>query len=175
MTYKNTDNIWFTSDTHFFHDNILEYCKRPFKSTEHMNREMVRRWNSVVEEGEIVFHLGDFGYWIMKDFTPIYNIMKQLNGHIILISGNHDRRSDGIKSPLVNVDISLNGWLIHMSHEPNPIYKMNFSGHVHEKYDIITVGNQTIVNVGVDVWNFYPTNLEKINIRLDEKGMRKIE
>lgn len=28
------NKIWFTSDTHFFHDKVVEYCQRPFASVE---------------------------------------------------------------------------------------------------------------------------------------------
>lgn len=33
--------IYFTSDTHFGHTNIIEYCKRPFRDTFHMNEAVV--------------------------------------------------------------------------------------------------------------------------------------
>ena len=168
--------IWYSADAHFYHTNILKYCNRPFKSVKHMNDEIVRRWNSVVEPDDTVFYLGDVGYWINDSITSkVKEIYDTLNGNKILVSGNHDHKTNGIASPIQNMDIEINGWLIHCSHVPNPIYKMNFSGHVHEKYDVITPGGKTIVNVGVDVWDFYPTNIEKINARLEEKGLRKIE
>lgn len=167
--------IWFTSDTHFFHTNIIEYCNRPFKSVYHMNEEIVRRWNSVVKEDDLVYHLGDIAVWFGEGIKEkVEDLIESLNGKKIFIKGNHDHKSN-ILIPTLNADIQIKGWVIHISHEPNPIYKMNFSGHVHEKYDILRIGNKTVVNVGVDVWDFYPTNIEKINERLDEKGMRKIE
>ena len=54
------NKIWFTSDTHFFHDKVVEYSQRPFANVEEMNEEMIARWNSVVHQDGIVFHLGDF-------------------------------------------------------------------------------------------------------------------
>ena len=52
--------IFFTSDHHFYHSNIIKYCQRPFHSVEEMNEEMIRRWNSVVGVDDTVYYLGDF-------------------------------------------------------------------------------------------------------------------
>lgn len=54
--------VWFTSDTHFGHENIIRYCGRPFRNTEEMNAELIRRWRETVPEDGIVFHLGDFAH-----------------------------------------------------------------------------------------------------------------
>jgi calcineurin-like phosphoesterase family protein len=57
---KTTMKYYFTSDNHFGHKNIINYCNRPFNNIEHMHQEMIDRWNSVVNPEDIVFHLGDF-------------------------------------------------------------------------------------------------------------------
>lgn len=86
--YGNGDNIFFTSDTHFGHANILKYCKRPFESVEEMNEKLITNWNSVVSESSIIFHLGDFAFGSYKNWKEVSD---RLKGHIILIAGNHDR------------------------------------------------------------------------------------
>ena len=53
-------NIWFTSDLHLGHGNIIKYCNRPFKDIEHMNRALIDNWNSRVKLNDVVFHVGDF-------------------------------------------------------------------------------------------------------------------
>lgn len=79
---------FFTSDTHFKHLRIIELCKRPFKDVDHMNAEIVRRWNEVVSPIDIVFHLGDVALGPIDESLPIVSL---LNGHKILVNGNHDR------------------------------------------------------------------------------------
>lgn len=54
--------IWFTSDTHFGHNNIMKFCQRPWKTVEEMDNALIQNWNSVVGENDIVFHLGDFAF-----------------------------------------------------------------------------------------------------------------
>ena len=51
--------IFFTSDHHFYHTNIIKYCQRPFQSVEEMNEVMVERWNAVVGKNDTVYYLGD--------------------------------------------------------------------------------------------------------------------
>src|ERR1700744_1409385 len=81
--------IYFTSDTHFGHENIIRYSNRPFKDVEHMNEELVRRWNSRVGHTDIVYHLGDVA--LMKGADPD-SILIRLNGIIHLCPGNHDSK-----------------------------------------------------------------------------------
>lgn len=79
---------FFTSDTHFGHTNIIKYCNRPFKDVPHMNSEIVRRWNTVVGSDDVVFHLGDVALGPWEDWK---NWLPQLNGHKILVVGNHEK------------------------------------------------------------------------------------
>ena len=148
--------FWFTADTHLGHENIISYCRRPFKSLAHMDRELIRRWNERVAEEDVVYHLGDFA------FGDPQSHLDQLNGQIILIRGNHDRRNR-VGSLLESAVIRHGGWDIWMCHEPKAVYKMNFCGHVHNHWRIQRRGPHTIVNVGVDVWGFRPVDINEIS------------
>ena len=55
-------NVYFTSDTHFQHGNIIKFCNRPYSNVEEMNNAIIENWNSVVGPNDIVFHLGDFAW-----------------------------------------------------------------------------------------------------------------
>ena len=81
-------NIFFTSDHHFGHRNIIRFCKRPFNSAIEMDDEMVRRWNEKVTPEDTVYHLGDVG---MIKPEILHRILNRLHGKICLIKGNHDR------------------------------------------------------------------------------------
>ena len=50
---------FYISDLHFGHKNILGFDNRPFVDIEQMNNELIRRWNSVVSDGDVVYVLGD--------------------------------------------------------------------------------------------------------------------
>ena len=80
--------IYFISDTHFFHSNIISYCSRPFKTVEEMNLIMIYRWNSVVSSDDIVIFGGDFA---LTSPEKARNIMNSLNGINLTVKGNYDR------------------------------------------------------------------------------------
>jgi calcineurin-like phosphoesterase family protein len=85
---------WFTSDTHFGHKNIIEYCQRgmkqfgrTFTDVEEMFQVLVGAWNSKVLPHDEVYHLGDFA---MGPSTEWPRYASALNGRKHLIFGNHD-------------------------------------------------------------------------------------
>lgn len=84
----NMSKVFFISDTHFGHENIIKYCNRPFKDAAEMDRVMIERWNQNVAEGDYVIHLGDFGFGSTE---YLQDLVSKLNGKIVLIQGNHDR------------------------------------------------------------------------------------
>ena len=81
-TLKN--NIFFTSDTHFGHANIIKYAHRPYTDVDEMNKALIDNWNSVVKPNDIVFHLGDFMFGNINRF---WEYRSRLNGKIYLVHG----------------------------------------------------------------------------------------
>ena len=95
--------IWVTSDTHFNHSNIIKYCARPFNSSEEMDEKLIENWNSVVEDQDIVYHLGDVymgnhdtGHTSPNKGGYIESVLGRLKGRKRLILGNHDNGKDQI-------------------------------------------------------------------------------
>lgn len=113
--------IWFTSDTHFSSGRTLELSKRPFKTVEEMDNTIIENWNSIVGKDDVVFHLGDFGD---------YNKVKELNGKIILITGNYERNDMltansaleyGFCNMFNSYSSEIEGYKINLAHEPSAI------------------------------------------------------
>lgn len=79
--------IYFTSDLHFFHQNILRHCDRPFASADEMNQVLIENWNRRVQPRDEVYILGDV---TMKGADRAMEMLGQLCGRKYLIRGNHD-------------------------------------------------------------------------------------
>ena len=83
-------NVFLISDSHFSHNNIIRYEYRPFKDKEEMDEYMINKWNEVVCDNDLVFHLGDV---LISGAKRANEVLKRLNGRKILILGNHDHFS----------------------------------------------------------------------------------
>lgn len=77
---------WFTSDIHFWHRNVIQYCNRPWATVEEMNQGIIERFNALVKPEDEVFCFGDFSLnWQGAEMR------KYLNGTWYLVPGNHDK------------------------------------------------------------------------------------
>lgn len=182
------NKIFFTSDTHFGHANIIKYCNRPFASIEEMNAKMIQMWNERVQPGDTVYHLGDFAMGQKHNV----HIRKQLNGKVILIKGNHDRKDEVMKDAGFdeihrNLILELDGLKLYLAHipihlpdpterwypseltqKPSEAYDYFLCGHVHQQWK----RQGKTINVGVDVSNFMPLTLQELLSRDEnEKAM----
>ena len=163
---------WFTSDTHFGHFNIIKYTNRPFKSLEDMNNEIIKRWNEKVKPEDTIYFLGDFFFKNSKkgngDIYKFDYYDSKLNGKKIYIKGNHEHSND-VKSHITALILEFGGVEVYCTHRPqdsNNNFKLNLCGHVHEKWksreDTKFGATTVLINVGVDVWNFYPVSIQEI-------------
>jgi calcineurin-like phosphoesterase family protein len=164
-------STWFTSDTHFGHANIIKYTGRPFRDVKHMDETLVRNWNARVKPEDIVIFLGDFCFRNTvggKSGEGTTNkaefYRKQLNGNIVFIRGNHDN-NNSLNTKIDSLIVKTGGKEIHCVHNPIDArgdYDLNLVGHVHEHWKIKNVDDLILVNVGVDVWNFFPVSIHEI-------------
>ncbi|WFD08988.1 phosphoesterase [Tepidibacter hydrothermalis] len=157
-------DIYFISDMHFGHSNIIKYENRPFKNIKEMDATIIKNWNSVVKKDDKVFVLGDISFY---DKEKTAEIIYSLNGYKVLILGNHDNerslhwwKSVGFDE-VINYSIIYNDFYI-LSHEPmylndNMPY-MNIHGHIHNlKYE-----SKQFFNVSVECIDYTPISFEKI-------------
>lgn len=89
ITLKPGENLWFTSDCHFGHKNIIDFKNRPFADEKEMAKALVDNWNSVVGPNDKIFCLGDFSWWNDRHGTK--RLINRLNGEIFIVPGNHDK------------------------------------------------------------------------------------
>lgn len=170
--------IFFTSDLHFGHSRIIELCNRPFSHVDAMNEMLIQRWNAVVDPGDVVYALGDI---FMGPRETVF-LRKRLNGKIILIKGNHDKKDALLKEAGVDeihhkLEIEVDGHKLYLAHIPVHLpdpterwypselipvppttYDYFLCGHVHGQWK--RRGNT--INVGVDVSDFIPLTLNQL-------------
>ena len=185
---------FFTSDLHFGHENVIKFDNRPFKTVEEMDEELIRRWNAKVGKGDLVYVLGDM-IWKSRN-GDAEQLIKSLNGQIILIKGNHDRflHNAKAKAALAGVkdydDISVHledGTTRRciLSHYYMPMYNghiyqaIHLHGHSHTteeasiELQISDLLNKRgckneIYNVGCMHWNYEPVTLDEIIAKSQE-------
>lgn len=80
--------VFVCADLHFSHENIIAYENRPWINADAMNWGLVNNWNRTVTKEDKVFVLGDVGFCGKDKMTEL---VSRLNGHKILVMGNHDR------------------------------------------------------------------------------------
>lgn len=163
---------WFTADLHLGHDRIRKYCNRPFSSLEKMNETIIRNWNQRVKPDDIVFHVGDFCFRSASgekegDIYKAKHYVKQLNGNIVFLQGNHDLNNT-LKTPIESLVVKTGGYRTKLIHHPEfaeSKFSYNFCGHVHQNYKFKTVVDGMklikIINVGVDVNRFMPISFDE--------------
>lgn len=162
--------IYFCSDTHFSHTNIIKYCKRPFSNVKEMDHTLVTNWNKKVKKDDLVFFLGDFA---MKHSSEAPEGMgfeyfrNKVNGNIIFLMGNHDH-NNGNRTSIESIVIKHGGKRIYLTHNPKFAKKefiWNFCGHTHGKYGTFQkLSNKSyIIDLSVECWNYSPVDINEID------------
>lgn len=127
---------FFIADTHFGGYSILKFAVRPFASSGEMDEYIIQKWNSVVNNCDDVFVVGDFFDNVDREFVE--SILDRLNGKIILVMGNHDEglaefyREMGVV--VYEYPVIFSDWYF-VSHQPMYLNEnmpyVNIFGHVH--------------------------------------------
>jgi calcineurin-like phosphoesterase family protein len=138
--------IWFTSDHHFGHANIIKHCDRPFSNVAQMDESMIHGWNLKVMPEDTVYHLGDFTLGGPED---AHGYFVQLNGNINILANpwHHDKRwidsypgmytktgEIEIMQPLLVLEIPTDGQYplaITLCHYPLAVWDRKHYGAIH--------------------------------------------
>lgn len=187
--------IFFTSDEHYGHANIIKYCNRPFKDVDHMTEGLIARHNARVGPDDVVWHLGDF---TMSE-ARVAGVLSRLNGKAhYLIAGNHDgchptHKKSGPASVERYTKYGFHFvWLNHMFRalENDELFVLHHMPYVQDArhgqryadycprddgktwllhghvHDAWKVRPEhREINVGVDVWDYAPVTMEEILAR----------
>ena len=178
--------IWFTSDHHFGHTNIIRYCKRPYTSIEEMNEGLTSNWNERINKNDTVYYPGD----LTLDSNAAQYINK-LNGTIKFIPGGHDSRwlhrlvtregrildKHELLQPIHMLMSPIKIVLCHyplLSWEQSHYGSIHLHGHSHNTLDTITNSGDTRIHpenggkqgkrmdVGVEAQNYFPISIDEV-------------
>jgi calcineurin-like phosphoesterase family protein len=94
---KKVVNVFFTSDFHLFHHNVLKFDKRPFSDVYAMHDYIEKKWNETVTEDDIVIYLGDLSFAKAHERQSVNDFVSRLNGKIHFVIGNHDKYEDIVR------------------------------------------------------------------------------
>ena len=158
--------LWFSSDEHYGHENIIKYCNRPFQNVKEMNDTLVQFHNARVNNGDHVVHCGDFAFH--QDPIPY---IQQLKGVHYFVRGNHDpyKKCQILHDQIIDVryhgqhivacHFSMQSW--HEQHKGS----WHVFGHSHGKLDGIGMS----LDVGVDAHNLAPISFSEVSKIMEDK------
>lgn len=180
-----SDNVWFTSDTHFYHTKIMEFCPntRRGADSDEMTELAIQAWNYKVKPGDRVYHGGDFCFR-GKDF--IAKVLERLNGSIHLIAGNHDKmivKTDALREKFAAIHIekhiTIGDHRFFISHAPKAewvdchkgVYHLH--GHTHGNTENLQHQQRfRFMDIGIDARGdnlMYPWHMDEILDKLKDR------
>jgi calcineurin-like phosphoesterase family protein len=163
--------VFFASDTHFSHANIIKYCSRPYADVEEMDEALIANWNARVRPGDRIYHLGDFA------FRNHGEILARLQGSIHLIRGNHDkgleRWADRFASFQDYKDIKIGDQHVVLLHYAMRVWDRSHHGsfhlYGHSHGNLPEDPGSLSFDVGVDPNGYAPVSFEEVRDRMSRK------
>ena len=170
--------IFVTSDTHFGETVICKRFGRDFDDVESMNQRLVHEINSVVDQDDVLLHLGDFVGNVPDSRVRLAESLRdQIKcRRIILVRGNHDpvdkprfeRLFDSVHEVLTfklpMPESQSDRIRLVLCHYPLRVWQgrhdgsLHLYGHAHGTVE--EVGRST--DMGVDSWGFRPQPLDSV-------------
>lgn len=189
--------VYFASDYHFWHKNVIRFDGRPYDSVVDMNEDVILKWNNKVNENDLVYYLGDMAFAGQERTTEL---VWRLNGKITFILGNHDRlriinrtkRFEGIydygelwvqQEGNETIDGKPLTQHICMSHYPMMVWNKHhrgswmLHGHCHNNLrgNAVEFYQRKIEDMGLNHWNYEPASFEEVKAVMDKKVISSID
>jgi calcineurin-like phosphoesterase family protein len=171
--------IYFTADTHFYHENIIRLCQRPFEDVQTMNEMLIENWNSCVTDNDEIYILGDLVY--KGKGREANEILKALKGKKYLIRGNHEKYLDDPAFKTAAFEWVKDYYVLFWQKRKfvlchYPIFEwegyfhdsIHLYGHVHngggnaEYQERFRQLGSRAINVGVDVQGYRPVSINQV-------------
>lgn len=164
---------WFTADTHFGHENLINYGIRPFISKEDMNEKLVANWNNNIADEDDVYVIGDFCF---MDKDSGQAVLDRLKGRKHLVLGNHDkigRQLTGWKWVKEYHEMTIEGKHIVLCHYAMRVWNRSHYGswmlYGHSHGTLPDDPNLLSFDVGVDCHNYTPINMDSVKRIMEKK------
>lgn len=182
--------IWFTSDTHFGHANIIKYSNRPFwKASDGftldsgldpdvhlMNKTLIDNINELVKQDDVLWHLGDFSFRDHRSYRERINCR-----NINLILGNHDKLHDNDYKLFSSVqhfrELKVEGRLLVLCHYGMRVWNKSHHGSIHlyaHSHGSLPPQGRSM-DVGVDCWKYKPLSLDFIIKHMDNIPVHNVD
>jgi calcineurin-like phosphoesterase family protein len=193
MIKLNHQRVFFTSDTHYNHSNIVNGVSswgnkqrtRPFKTLEEHNYQLVHNINQTVGQNDVLFHLGDWSFGGFDKIKEFYDRLVCKNIHLIL--GNHDHHIENNKENIRDLFLSVNqateisiyGQRIFLSHYAHRVWNKSHKGAWHlygHSHGTIDNNYGKSMDVGVDVHqHFRPFHMSEIRVVMNKREIIYID
>lgn len=191
-------NVWFTSDTHFCHKNIVRGTTtwtnprgcRDFDTTEDHDKRIIESINGLVKPEDILYHLGDWSFGGHENIRKSRAAIKCKTIHLVL--GNHDHHIAPLDSPYRSLFASVNQvsklafrkdhkftkQKIFMSHYAHMVWENSSHGAIHlfgHSHGTLKNPIGKSMDVGVDTHDYYPYHLDEILEIMEGKPIEQID
>jgi calcineurin-like phosphoesterase family protein len=168
-------NVWFTSDFHLGHRNIIRYCNRSFDSIQEMDATLLANLNSKVGENDVLYFLGDFCLG-GTDQAKLYRD-RIVCRNIHIIEGNHDSAVRELKGAFYSwnqmTEIRVGGQRIVLCHYAMRVWHHSSRGvwhlYGHSHGNLPDEPTSLSIDVGVDSHDFQPWHFHEIRKVMETK------
>ena len=174
--------IFFTSDMHIGHKNVLKLSNRPFDNIEQHDKIIIDNYNRVVGKDDLCYILGDISW--SQSLNEYKRIFSQLNGQKYVILGNHDSKKSLLRCEKEGLILGVSESkiirygtkFIYLSHYPCREWAGYFRGyyhlygHTHANLDDF----KQSTDIGVDCWEYEPVGIDEVLDYIDERCEKNV-